>query len=180
MRKFLKWFGITAGGLIGVFLVLLVVLFFVGSRKVNRTYDVAIASVAVPTDAASITRGKHSLESVWLCQVCHGQNLVGPDVDTCKDDSCTGYVDDPLFGKMIPRNLTPGRGGIGGVFADDDYVRAIRHGIGLDGKALAVMPSQHFNNIFDEDLGAIIAYLKTLPPVGGVGARPIGPYHCSI
>ena len=58
MRKFLKWFGITAGGLIGVFLVLLVVLFFVGSRKVNRTYDVAIASVAVPTDAASITRGE--------------------------------------------------------------------------------------------------------------------------
>ena len=37
MRKFLKWFGIIAGGLIGVFLVLVVVLFFVGSRKVNRT-----------------------------------------------------------------------------------------------------------------------------------------------
>ncbi len=81
MRRFLKWFGLIAGGLLGVFLLLLVVLFFVGSRKVNRTYDVAIASVAVPSDAASIARGKHYIEAVGVCQVCHGQNLAGPDIE---------------------------------------------------------------------------------------------------
>ena len=163
--KILKWFGIIAGGLLGVFLVLLVVLFFVGSRKVNRTYDVQIASVAVPTDAASISKGKHYVEAVWICQVCHGQNLAGPDVDECKVVPCTAFSDDPLFGKLMPRNLTSGRGGIGGVFTDEDYVRAIRHGIGQDTKALALMPSEIFNKISNEDLGAMIAYLKTLPPV---------------
>ena len=165
MRRFLKWFGIITGGLLGVFLVLLVVLFLVGSRKVNRTYDVPIASVAVPTDAASIAKGKHYIEAIWVCQVCHGQDLAGPDVDECKSVPCTAFSDDSFFGRLMPINLTSGLGGIGGVFSDEDYVRAIRHGIGLDGKSLVVMPSEVFNKISDEDLGAMIAYLKTLPPV---------------
>ena len=178
MRKFLKWFGIVAGGLIGVFIVLLVVLFLVGSRKVNRTYDVAVASVVVPTDAANIARGKHYLETVGVCQVCHGQDLAGPVVDQCEIVECTGYADDPVFGKVIPRNLTSGRGGIGGNLTDEDYVRAIRHGIGRDNKSLLIMPSEKFNKISDEDLGAIIAYLKTLPPVDNEleesGLAPLG------
>ncbi|MCH7738039.1 MAG: c-type cytochrome [Chloroflexi bacterium] len=165
MRRFLKWFGIIAGGLLGVFLVLLVVLFFVGSQKVNRTYDVQLAPVAVPTDAASIARGKHYAEAVGVCQVCHGQDLAGPVVAECKDVPCTGFSDDPVFGKLMPTNLTSGRGGIGGVFTDDDYVRAIRHGISRDNKSLLIMPSEQYNKISDEDLGAMIAYLKTIDPV---------------
>ena len=85
--------------------------------------------------------------------------------DECKVISCTAVEDSALFGKLMPRNLTSGRGGIGNIFADEDYVRAIRHGIGLDTKSLVIMPSQHYNKISDEDLGAIIAYLKSLPPV---------------
>ncbi|MCI0852791.1 MAG: cytochrome C, partial [Chloroflexi bacterium] len=46
-----------------------------------------------------------------------------------------------------------------------DYVRAIRHGIGQDGKSLLFMPTEIYSKISDADLGAIIAYLKSLPPV---------------
>ncbi len=176
MRRFLKWFGIIAGGLLGVFIVLLVVLFFVGSRKVDRTYDVQIASVAVPTDAASIARGKHYVEAIGVCQVCHGQDLAGPVVDDCKNDPCTGFSNDPIFGKLMPNNLTSGRGGTGSVFTDADYVRAIRHGIGRDNKSLLIMPSEQYNKISDEDLGAMIAYLKTLDPVDNeLGESNLGP-----
>ena len=176
MRRFLKWFGLIAGGLLGVFLVLLVVLFFVGSRKVNRTYDVAITSVAVPSDAASIARGKHYIEAIGVCQVCHGQNLAGPDIEGCKDVPCTGFSNEYFFGKLMPSNLTSGRGGIGNVFTDKDYVRAIRHGLGQDNKALLIMPSEQYSKISDEDLGAIIAYLKTLPPVDNeVDESGLGP-----
>lgn len=77
---------------------------FVGSRKENRTYDVEIRLVAVPTDAASIAKGKHYVEAVGVCQVCHGQNLAGPNVDECKVVPCTGFSDDPLFGKLMPIN----------------------------------------------------------------------------
>ena len=176
MRKFLKWFGVIGGGLAVVAILLIVVLFFVGSRKVNRTYDVAIASVSVPTDAASIARGKHYVEAVGVCQVCHGQNLAGPVIDDCKDVPCIGFSDDSMFGRIVPANLTSGRGGIGGSVTDDDYVRAIRHGIGLDNQALTIMPAEEYNKISDDDLGAIIAYLKTLPPVDNeVGESGLGP-----
>ena len=99
MRKFLKWFGIITGGLLGIALILVVVFFFVGSRKVNRTYDEAIAPVSVRPDAASIARGKHYLEAVGVCQVCHGQNLAGPVVANCKDNPCTGFSADAFSEK---------------------------------------------------------------------------------
>ena len=65
----------------------------------------------------------------------------------------------------MPKNLTSGRCGIGGVFTDEDYVRAIRHEIGKDGEALVIMPAEEYYKISDDDLGAMIAYLKTLPHV---------------
>jgi mono/diheme cytochrome c family protein len=46
-----------------------------------------------------------------------------------------------------------------------DWVRAIRHGIDPDGKPLFVMPAKDFYYLNDQDLGQIIAYLKSLPPV---------------
>jgi mono/diheme cytochrome c family protein len=66
---------------------------------------------------------------------------------------------------MDSANLTSGEGGIGNEFTTEDYVRAIRHGIGPDGKPIfmpAVVSTAHLG---DEDLGAIIAYLQNLPPV---------------
>jgi len=178
LRRFLKWFGLITGGLLGVALVLLVVMFLIGSRKINRTYDIEIASVVVPTDAASIAQGKHYVEALGACQVCHGQDLGGPNIDECGDMPCLGFSNDLLFGKVFPKNLTSGLGGIGGVFTDEDYVRAVRHGISQDNKALVMMPSDNYNRISDEDLGNMIAYLKTLPPVDNeqaeVGLAPVG------
>jgi mono/diheme cytochrome c family protein len=43
--------------------------------------------------------------------------------------------------------------------------RAIRHGVSHDGRGLALMPSGIFYYLSDEDLGALIAYLKSLPPM---------------
>lgn len=106
IRILLNWFGFIAGGLLGIALILVVVLICVGSRKVNRTHDEAIASVSVPTDAASVTGGKHYPEAVGVCQVCHGQNLTGPVVANCKDNPSTGFSDDAVFGNVMPKNLT--------------------------------------------------------------------------
>ena len=164
--KILKWVGITLGGLIGVIIIAAVVLYFIGSSKINKTYDVEVVAVTVPTDDQAIERGRHFVEAVALCQECHGQDLSGEDK----------LEEDTLFGTYSPRNLTPGRGGIGGTFSDIDYVRAIRHGIGKDGKALVIMPAEFFNKISDSDLGAIIAFLKNLPPVDNeVPETSLGP-----
>jgi mono/diheme cytochrome c family protein len=154
MRRILKWVGIVAGGLLGLIVIAIVILYSVGTAKINKTFEVQVAEVVIPTDQAAIERGEHFVQAIALCQVCHTSNLGGEVSD-----------DDPLFGVFAPRNLTSGRGGVGETFNDIDYVRAIRHGIGRDGKALIFMPAEIYNEISDADLGAIIAYLKSLPPV---------------
>ena len=154
MRRILKWVGIAVGGLVGVIVIAALVLFLLGGRKLNKDYDIIVVPIAVPDDPEAVARGEHFVETIGLCQECHGNNLAGEVLN-----------DDPVFGKLVPSNLTSGKGGIGGTFTDIDYVRAIRHGVGPSGKPLVLMPSEFFTKINDTDLGAIIAYLKSLPPV---------------
>lgn len=153
-KKALKWAGIAFGGLVGVIVIILVVLYFVGGSRVNKTYDIEVASVAVSNEAGAIERGRHVVEAIALCQECHGENLAG---DVLEDSF--------LFGEIMPSNLTSGKGGVGGAYTDADFARAIRHGITRQGKGIIIMPSEQFNVFGDEDLGAIIAYLRSLPPV---------------
>ena len=63
-------------------------------------------------------------------------------------------------------NLTPDpETGIGRV-SDDAIARAIREGVGADGRALfALMPYEEYRRIPDEDVAAIVVYLRSLPPV---------------
>ena len=76
---------------------------------------------------------------------------------------------------MIPRaalsarspNITPG--GVVAKYSDVDWVRAIRHGVRPDGRALFVMPSEDYNRFTDADVAALIAFARTLPPVAGEG-----------
>jgi mono/diheme cytochrome c family protein len=132
--------------------------------RVNQGHDIEAAAVDVPTDDESIARGRHIVESYALCVECHGENMEGRVIE-----------EDFLFGTFAPPNLTSGLGGRGGELSDVDYVRAIRHGVGRDGKGLFIMPSQHYNKLSDEDVGAIIAYLKNLPPVDNDVELKLGP-----
>ncbi len=118
LKKALKWAGIALGGLLGVIVIILVVLYFVGGARINKTYDIQVASVAVSNEAAAVERGRHFVEAIALCQECHGENLAG---DVLEDSF--------LFGEIMPSNLTSGKGGVGGAYTDADFARAIRHGI---------------------------------------------------
>lgn len=153
MRKVLRWIGIVLGSLVGLILVAGVVLYLIGNARLNKTYDFPPSNIVLPTDAESIENGKHRAES--LCQGCHGADLSGVE---------NFFAGGPL-GTIDSANLTSGEGGIGSEFTTEDYVRAIRHGIDRDGKPIfmpAVVSTAHLS---DDDLGSIIAYLKTIPPV---------------
>ena len=58
MKKFLKWLGIVLGALLGLIVIVLVVVYFKGSTALSRAHDVVPESVTIPTDAASMARGK--------------------------------------------------------------------------------------------------------------------------
>ncbi|MCL4296669.1 MAG: c-type cytochrome [Anaerolineae bacterium] len=164
MKKVLKWLGIILGGLAGLILLALVGVYFMSESRLNKTYDVQPERVTVPTDAAAVAEGKR-LFATRGCMDCHKENGAGGD-----------FIDDPLLGRINASNLTAGQGGVGGTFTDSDWVRAIRHGIDPTGKPLWVMPSEEFNGINDTDLGALIAYIKSLPPVDNdIAASSLGP-----
>jgi cytochrome c553 len=154
MKKVLKWIGIILGGLVGLLALALVVLYFIGSSRLNRSYDISVESVDIPTDEAVIARGKHLAEAVTLCLACHGDNLEGSVID-----------DEPSIAIISAPNLTSGRGGVAATYSDADWVRAIRHGVDPEGRGLIIMHSDVYHNLTKEDLSATIAFLKSVPPV---------------
>jgi mono/diheme cytochrome c family protein len=154
LKKILKWAGLIVGGLIVLVVIVGVILNIRAGRILNGPYELEVAAVEIPTDEAALARGQHLAQAVSGCTDCHGPNLGG---DT--------FMDEAPFGLIVAPNLTSGQGGIGGSNSDSDWVRAIRHGIGHDGRGLAFMPSQYYYHYDDEDLGAIIAYVKSVPPV---------------
>ncbi|MEO7367166.1 MAG: c-type cytochrome [Gemmatimonadaceae bacterium] len=162
----LKWLGYIVGVLIALILIAVGTVYAVTSSRMGKSYPTTVETVAVPTDPASVARGKHLVEAVGKCQNCHGDNLAGKRV-----------FDDAVFAKLTSANLTSGAGGIGRTFTEADYVRAMRHGVRKDGKSLLFMPAEVFYYFNDTDLGQIIAYLKSLPPVESAvaPARSAGP-----
>ena len=154
MKKVLKWIGIVLGSLLGLLLVAGGILYLMGNSRLNKTYDFPPSNITLPTDEASIEFGKHRAES--LCEGCHGPDLSGIE---------NWFSAGPL-GTIDSANLTAGDGGVGKEYtSDEDYVRAIRHGIDPEGKPLFMPAVVSTSNLSDEDLGAIIAYVKTVPPV---------------
>lgn len=154
MKRVLKWIGIVLGSLIGLVLVIGAVLSFIGNGRLNKTYDFPPSNIPIPTDAASIEFGKHRAES--LCQGCHGKDLSGIE----------NWFDGGPLGTIDSANLTSGEGGFGKeATSDEDYVRAIRHGIDPEGKPIFMPAVVSTAYLSDEDLGAIIAYVKSVPPV---------------
>lgn len=155
IRKILKWIGIVLGSLVGLLVLAFAALYVIGTvqwDRVHGKYDVPVERITIPTDKASIARGEH-IATIRICRDCHTENLSGR------------FVTMPGLVTLSIPNLTAGAGGVGDTNTDEDWVRAIRHGVGHDGRGLSLMPSSVFYYLSDEDLGALIAYLKSLPPV---------------
>lgn len=150
MGKILKWIGIAVGVLLGLIILAVIVLNIVGSSTLNRTYDVEVEAITIPDDDVSLVRGAYLANN--LCTECHGGDMSGAVM-----------IDESGIATVYAPNITPSEAGVGG-FSDADYVRAIRHGVSPDGKGYMIMPAEVIIHWSEEDLGATIAYLKTLPP----------------
>lgn len=165
MRRVLKWLGIALGSVLILIVICLGVVYAISSRAISKAYAITPAPLTISADSTSIARGRHLATAVNQCLNCHGDNLAGKV-----------FVDNPVMGKIYSANLTRGKGGIGGDYSDLDYVRAIRHGVGRDGKLLLAMPVDAFFHMSEADLASVIAYLKTIPAVDAVvPPKKVGP-----
>ena len=164
MKSVTKWLGVGLTGLIGIVVIAIAIVYGVSSRWMSKGYVISDAPLPIPTDSASIAKGHHFVLAIAKCASCHGDDLAGKAV-----------VDDAVMGRLYSANLTRAITGIGG-YKDADYVRAIRHGVGRDGRALLMMPTDAFYYINDVDLANAIAYLKTIPAVDAVlPTKRVGP-----
>lgn len=165
MKKVLKWIGIVLGSLIGLLLLAAVGLYAKAMSEFNKTYEAQVRLVEIPTDAESIEHGRHLAD--FLCAECHGDDLGGKPV----------FIDLPGLATISTPNITSGQGGVVAGFTDEDWIRSLRHGIKKqDGRSSFLMRSMDYQYFSDKDLGDIIAYLKTAPPVD----REIAPYEMTF
>ena len=165
MNKWIKRVGIGIGALVGLVLLLVAVAYGVSSRRLGREWNVAGTSLNVTRDPAQVARGKHLATAVSKCTECHAEDLGGKV-----------FIDGMPMGVLIASNLTAGRGGVLPRYTDAQLDAAIRHGVRSDGRGLLIMPSDEFQHLSDDDVAAIIAYLRSVPPVDRqLAASKVGP-----
>jgi len=154
MRKFFKWLGISIGSLLVLVGIFYLIAYFVTESKLDRKYAVKPEAISLGTSPQLIELGKHFANAVSKCTDCHGENFGGKVI-----------FDQPIIGRVVAPNLTSGEGSVTKNFTDQDWEAAIRHGVGPGGRALRIMPSKDFYPLSNDELAAIVAYIKSLPPV---------------
>ena len=130
--------------------------YIVSEADLRRDFSVSAEHLrlrAVPNPEL-VERGRHLASAVAQCSTCHGGDLAGVRV-----------IDDFFVGRLYAPNLTRGEGGLGSIYRDTDWVRAIRFGVSREGRSLFLKPSEHLSAMSDMDLAAVIAYLRQVPSV---------------
>jgi mono/diheme cytochrome c family protein len=127
-------------------------------------------------DEAQIQRGKY-LVTITGCSDCHtpGGLLGQPDMARYLGGSDVGFAI-PGVGVYVGPNLTPDNDTGLGAWSNDQIIAALRTGKRPDGRMLSeVMPFPALAHLTDEDANAIVAFLKSLPPVKNKVPGPFGP-----
>ncbi|HLG15546.1 MAG TPA: cytochrome c [Blastocatellia bacterium] len=118
--------------------------------------------------AERLERGKYLVEGVLGCFDCHSErdwNQPGAPVIEAQRGGGALFAGGPP-GRLIASNISPDPETGAGTWSDDAFARAIREGIGHDGRALfPIMPWPNYAQMSDEDLAAVIAYVRSTPPV---------------
>jgi mono/diheme cytochrome c family protein len=152
----------------------------------NRRIHLAVAAIVAampgicPHNAAAanpqVERGKY-LVMVAGCSDCHTPGgLTGtPDATRYLGGSDVGFAI-PGEGVFVGRNLTPDKATGLGNWTAQQIVEVLTTGVRPDGRILSpAMPWETFSHLTRSDALAIVAYLKSLPPVKNEVAGPFGP-----
>lgn len=126
-------------------------------HKMQRKVDVAVQGVPFRDDAAALERGRYLFASRG-CVDCHGAQGGG-----------AVFVDDGKGMRVAGPNISPGPGNVVAGYTPADWVRTLRHGLDPKGRPLMIMPSEDYNRLTDDDLAALVAYVRHLAPVQGGG-----------
>lgn len=156
-KKILKWTAL-------VLLVLAGATTLTVTARQNLRYDAPYPDIKASTDSAVIARGKHLVFSSAHCINCHNRNNPDSLLNLGLDVPLSGGVlfDLPV-GKIYSKNITPDKETGIGSYSDAEIARALRYGVHPDGSV--VYDFMPFHNTSNEDLAAIISYLRAQKPI---------------
>jgi cytochrome c553 len=156
MKTVLKWAGVAVGSLVGLILLAAAGIYVYGGHLDARTLSTApdAKPLLIASNPAILARGEHLATAIGKCADCHTADFGGGK-----------FIDDPKLGSISAPNITGGKGSRLASYDDAALERLLRHGIKIDGHPALVMPSEVFNNFSDEDMAALIAYIRSLPKV---------------
>ena len=146
---------------------------FVAHQARSATQAPAKKEFHAAASPARLERGKYLAEGVMHCFACHSElNWKAEGVPPLpgKKGAGTVFPDEslPPF-KFVAPNITPDKESGAGTWTDAQFERALRQGIGHDGrKLLPLMPYINYRQLSDEDLTSIIVYVRSIPAVKNV------------
>lgn len=127
----------------------------------------------IPRTPERLARGKYLVEGLLQCPICHSENDFSKrPIQVFPGKKLGGFVfpNEELGlqkpNRVVGPNISPDPEYGAGTWKDADFVRALRQGIGHDGRTLyPLMPYYYFRNLSDEDLASVIVYERSQAPV---------------
>jgi hypothetical protein len=158
-------------------------------RHILAAAGLAALTFAAPASAETpVERGEY-LAHIMDCGGCHhtGAFTPQPNLETPLAGSDIGF-EMPGMGVFYPPNLTPDAETGLGQWSDAEIIAAFTTGVRPDGRQLApMMPWMSYAHINADDATALVAYLRSLPPVkhkvpGPFAAadKPTAPYFTVV
>jgi mono/diheme cytochrome c family protein len=154
----MKWIVRILGGLLVVVCVAVLAIFVASNRIINKRHAFQEHPLTVPSDSASVAEGERFARI--RCMGCHSDSLKGKV-----------FFDEPMIARLIAPNV-PAKIA---TLSDAEFAGFLRSGVRKDGTSPFVMPPPGFYHISDQDLGALIAYIRSLPV--GEHALPANSYR---
>jgi hypothetical protein len=166
MKRALRILGVVLGVI--VVLAAIAISATVGWRPFIGPASRSLTDRTFERTPARVARGKYLVESVNGCFGCHSDiDGASPGLPVLKGREGCGraWSAEGMPWLMAP-NITPDAETGAGSWSDDALARAIREGIGHDGRALfPIMPYERYREMSDEDLASIIVYLRSIKPL---------------
>jgi cytochrome c553 len=156
-RFWVKIVGGIGAGLLTLFFGAITIVAGIGLLKMNTTTSIPVPNIKVEGTPEQIARG-HYIASLG-CVGCHGLQGQFP---LAGGMDMSGEIPMPV-GAIVSSNLTPG--GVLKDRSDGELFRAIRHGYGKDGELLSFMSQLSYRQLSDDDIAAVIAFLRSQQPV---------------
>jgi mono/diheme cytochrome c family protein len=169
--KWIMEMSLVALALIGIFL-------SVGYTTRERITTPRVTPLKFNPTVARLERGRYIVEGPAHCFQCHSEvdwERPGAQPKQGKKGAGTIFAEAGMEWLVAP-NITPDRETGAGNWTDEQFARAIREGVGHDGRRLfPMMPYMNFREMSDEDLASVVVYLRSINPVRNVVPKTMLP-----